>query len=162
MTGYTSYHRGVTSTDGNQYISFYLGSGIKLRSWAEPFLRLQDVWNQSHVTAIVSVPGLLRSLGTSLQQQHLFSRFLSNNFFLKCSSGFPVVISQFILFLFTASFYKRFFSAGSFSFLGWALSAAGSGTRTQERGAPLSDSSREDFRLWKMRWERKRNQCRGS
>lgn len=40
MTGYRSYRRSVTSTDGNQYISFYLGSGIKLKSSAEPFLRL--------------------------------------------------------------------------------------------------------------------------
>lgn len=162
MTEYTSYHRGVTSTDGNQYIRFYLGSGIKLRSSAEPFLRRQDVLNQSHMTAITSVPGLLHSLGTSLHQQHLFSRFLSNNFFLKRSSGFPALISQYILFLFTASFYKRFFSVGRFSFLGWALSEAGSGTRTQERGAHLSDNSREDFRLWKMRWEREGNQCRRS
>lgn len=118
MTEYTSYHRGVTSTDGNQYIRFYLGSGIKLRSSAEPFLRRQDVLNKSHMTAITSVPGLLHSLGTSLHQQHLFSRFLSNNFFLKRSSGFPAVISQFILFLFTEpASTKGFFLLGASHFL---------------------------------------------
>lgn len=153
MTGYRSYHRGVTSTDGNQYISFYLASGIKLRSSAEPFLRLQEVLKQSHVTAIISVPGLLHSLGTSLHQ-HLFRLFLSNNFFLKSSSRFPVVISQFICSYPQPASTKVLFCSALLIFwlpLGWALSEAGSGSRTQERGANLSDNSRKDFRLWKMR-----------
>lgn len=85
-------------------------------SSAEPLLRLQEVLNQSHMRAIVSVPGLLHSLGISLPQ-HLFSLFLSNNFFFKSSSGFPVVISQFILFLSTASFHKSSFLLGASHFL---------------------------------------------